>query len=116
MIVVPSIVAKDTLDLEYKLKQIDAVAAWVHIDVVDGEFATPASWPYTEDDLDEAIRGLSELRTNTKLDLHLMVADPQEYLDEWIDTPVKRIIVQYESPEHLQNAMAVLDMSKIESV
>ena len=115
MLIVPSIVAKDTLDLEYKLKQIDGAASWVHIDVVDGEFAMPASWPYTEDDIDEAIRGLAELKTETNLGLHLMVKDPQEYLDQWIDTPIKRILVQYESPEHLQNALAVLDMSKVES-
>ncbi|MEK7535744.1 MAG: hypothetical protein AAB590_01880 [Patescibacteria group bacterium] len=127
MIIVPSIVAKDELDLEYKLKQLSGRAnhrserdpanggGWVHIDVVDGEFATPASWPYTEDDHEEAIRSLAGLQTELNLGIHLMVKDPQEYLDQWIDTPVKRILVQYESPEHLQNALAVLDMSKIES-
>jgi len=115
MLIVPSIVAKDQLDLEYKLKQVGDTVKWVHIDVVDGEFATPASWPYTEDDMDEAIKSLAELRTNIKLGLHLMVKDPQEYLDEWMDTPVSRILIQYESPEHIQNALAVLDMTKIES-
>src|SRR3989344_1255803 len=116
MIIVPSINgAKDIMDIEYKLKQLGGVASWVHLDVVDGELATPVSWPYTEDDMDEAIRGLAELNTEIKLGVHLMVKDPQEYLDQWIDTPVKRILVQYESPEHLQNALAVLDMSKVES-
>jgi len=114
--IVPSIVAKDTLDLEYKLKQLGgSIARWVHIDVVDGEFATPACWPYTADDIDEAIHSVSDLPKDISIGVHLMVKDPQENLDEWIDTPVKRILVQYESPEHLQNALAVLDMSKIES-
>lgn len=121
MNIVPSIVATDQLDLEYKLKQLDGVGPasggvrWVHIDVVDGEFATPACWPYTEDDIDEAIKGLAEIKTQIKLGLHLMVKDPQENLDEWMDTPISRILIQYESPEHIQNALAVLDMTKIES-
>ncbi|HEY9582768.1 MAG TPA: hypothetical protein VJK09_00445 [Candidatus Paceibacterota bacterium] len=115
MLIVPSIVATDQLDLEYRLKQIGDTASWVHIDVVDGEFAMPASWPYTEDDLDEAIKNLKDVETKAKLGLHLMVKDPQENLDEWMDTSVARILIQYESPEHTQNALAVLDMTKIES-
>jgi len=82
---------------------------------VDGEFATPASWPFSADDIDEEIKRLSDLPKEPQIGLHLMVADPQEYLDEWIDTSVSRIIVQYESPEHTSNALAVLDMSKVES-
>ena len=115
MIIVPSIIAKDFLDAEHKIKQLDNTAFWVHLDVVDGEFATPASWPFSADDIDEEIKRLSDLPKEPQIGLHLMVADPQEYLDEWIDTSVSRIIVQYESPEHTSNALAVLDMSKVES-
>lgn len=115
MIIIPSIIAKDFLDVEYKLKQVSSVAKWAHLDVVDGEFALPATWPFICDDIDEEIKQLSNLPKEPKIGLHLMVSDPQEYLDEWIDTPVSRIIVQYESPEHTSNALAVLDMSTVES-
>lgn len=115
MIITPSIIAKDFLDIEYKIKQLGSEAPWVHLDIVDGEFASPASWPFTQDDIDEEIKLLADLPKSPKIGLHLMVTDPQEYLDEWIDTPVARIIIQYESPEHTQNALAVLDMSKVES-
>jgi len=116
MLIVPSINgAKDIVDIEYKLKQVRGVAKWVHLDIVDGEFATPASWPYTGDNVDDEIKLLADLESEPKIGAHLMVKDPQEYLDEWIDTPLARIIVQYESPEHLENTLAVLDMSKIES-
>ncbi len=115
MQIVPSIVAKDFLDIEHKLRQVKTEAPWVHLDIVDGEFAKPATWPYTQDDVSEAIRELADITGAPKIGLHLMVTDPQENLDKWIDTPIGRIIVQYESPEHLQNALAVLDMSKIES-
>ncbi len=115
MIIVPSIIAQDFLDVEYKIKQLGTAATWVHLDIVDGEFASPASWPFTQDDVDEEIKQLGDLPMTPKVGLHLMVTDPQEYLDEWMDTPVSRIIIQYESPEHTQNALAVLDMSKVES-
>jgi ribulose-phosphate 3-epimerase len=116
MIIVPSIAeAKDFMDIEYKLKLVRGLASWVHLDVVDGEFAKPASWPYTTDSIEDEIKLINDLPAEPKIGVHLMERDPQEYLDSWIDTPVKRILVQYESPEHLQNALAVLDMSKIES-
>lgn len=115
MIIVPSIIGKDFLDIEYKLRQLGESASWVHLDIVDGEFATPASWPYTEDNEDDAIGEIKDIKTEIKIGLHLMVSDPQENLDEWMDTPVERILIQYESPEHIQNALAVLDMTKIES-
>ncbi|HEY4482951.1 MAG TPA: hypothetical protein VI953_02130 [Candidatus Paceibacterota bacterium] len=128
MTIAPSINgAKDFLDVEYKLKQIEGVAdhrlqrgpaeggGWVHLDIVDGEFAEPKSWPYVGDNPEDAIEELKDVKTKCKLGLHLMVSDPQENLDEWMDTPVERILIQYESPEHIQNALAVLDMTKIES-
>ena len=116
MTIAPSINgAKDFLDVEYKLKQIEGVAEWVHLDIVDGEFAEPESWPYVGDNAEDAIQELKDVKTKCKLGLHLMVSDPQENLDEWMDTPVERILIQYESPEHIQNALAVLDMTKIES-
>jgi len=116
MIIVPSINgAKEFLDIEYKIKQLGDAASWVHLDIVDGEFAEPVSWPFSCDDIDEELKQLNDLPKSPKIGSHLMVADPQEYLDEWIDTPVSRIIIQYESPEHTQNALAVLDMSKVES-
>lgn len=115
MTIVPSIIAKDFLDVEYKLKRVETAASWVHLDVVDGEFAKPESWPYLGDNVEDAIEELKDVKTSCKLGLHLMVSDPQEYLDQWIDTPIERILIQYESPEHIQNALAVLDMTKIES-
>lgn len=115
MIIVPAIIGKDFMDIEYRLKQVRGISPWVHLDIVDGEFAKPASWPYTTDAIEDEIKLLNDLPADPKIGVHLMETDPQEYLDSWIDTPVKRILVQYESPEHLQNALAVLDMSKVES-
>ena len=47
--IVPAILPKSLEDLEQKLTVLSGVATSVQIDVVDGKFVSPASWPYASD-------------------------------------------------------------------
>lgn len=51
----------------------DTNVSYIHMDVMDGKFVPEVSLPYTE------FRSLSSL-TNKKLDVHLMMKDPMEYI------------------------------------
>lgn len=53
----------------------DTNVSYIHMDVMDGKFVPKVSLPYTE------FRSLSSL-TNKKLDVHLMMKDPMEYIKE----------------------------------
>ncbi len=53
----------------------DTNVSYIHMDVMDGKFVPEVSLPYTE------FRSLSSL-TNKKLDVHLMMKDPMEYIKE----------------------------------
>lgn len=53
----------------------DTNVSYIHMDVMDGKFVPEVYLPYTE------FRSLSSL-TNKKLDVHLMMKDPMEYIKE----------------------------------
>lgn len=115
MEIIPSIVPKDYFDVEEKINKVEGLVNFVHLDVVDGSFAKPATWPYNQDDPDAEIVNLSDIKTSLKIGVHLMVKNPEDVLDEWMDTQAKRIIVHIESTTNIDNVLTILEMSKIES-
>jgi len=117
MQIIPSIVPENLMDIESKLKRLEAtgLVEWAHIDIVDGRFASPATWPYTEDDIDGEIKDFGDIKTALKLGLHMMCRYPGDQLDEWIDTPLERISIHDELIRGADSLLALLDMSKCES-
>ena len=115
MRIIPAIIGQDFLEIEGRLAQVEGLVDWVQIDLVDGRFAEPPSWPYTQENVDDEIKLFHDLKTSLNIELHLMVADPEDTLDEWIDTPAKRIFVHPEATTHAELDLTVLDMTKIES-
>ncbi|MEA2113431.1 MAG: ribulose-phosphate 3-epimerase [Patescibacteria group bacterium] len=91
--IIPTIIAKDFQELKKKIKQIEPFVEWAHLDVMDGEFVDNTTWNSPSD-----LRGLE---TNLKLEAHLMVKKPEDVIDNWIKSGVKRIIIHYESTKQL---------------
>ena len=115
MQIIPSILEKNILDIKEKIEKIENLVQWIQIDVCDGEFASPVTWPFTESDLDSAIHELKDITTKINIELHLMTLRPEEILDEWIDTPVKRIFIHHEATSKEELDLTVLDMSTTQS-
>ncbi len=87
--VIPTIIAKDFQELQEKVRKVEPYVEWIQLDVMDGQFVDNATWNNPTD--------LSDLKTNLKLEAHLMISNPEEHLDEWIASGVKRIIIHFES-------------------
>ncbi|MEK7494116.1 MAG: hypothetical protein AAB630_03095 [Patescibacteria group bacterium] len=94
--IVPAIIARDIEEVKQKLALIEGAATWAQIDVMDGVFTPPVTFN------DPA--ALRDVATTVRLEAHLMVAHPENSIDAWLDSPVTRILVHYESttPEKLQ--------------
>ncbi len=74
--VIPAIIAKSYGELEEKVKLVEPYIAKAQLDIMDGNFVD-----------NETIKGfeeLSKLDTNLKFDIHLMVKDPTEYVEEFL--------------------------------
>ena len=104
--IVPAILPKTRAELEGALARLARVrgVSEVQIDVVDGRFAAPASWPYTESSQHTA-HGKQEGEMVVSLpyagrfglDIDLMVEDPERVAGLWLDRGAQRLTLHLES-------------------
>jgi len=99
MIIIPAINEPSFAEVEKKIKTAAAFGAEiVHLDVTDGKFACVALWNNFFE-----LRDFIIANKNLKMqyEVHLMVSNPDEVIDNWIDIGIKRIIVHVESVKDL---------------
>ena len=90
-IISPSILSADFTNLERDIKQVEkAGAEWLHIDVMDGHFVPNITIGVP---VVKSIRGI----TNMLLDVHLMIENPDKYIDSFITAGADIITVHYEA-------------------
>ena len=104
--IIPAIIAKDFQELKDKIKRIEPYVEWAQLDVMDGKFVENTTWNNPSD--------LRELKTNLKLEAHLMVENPEKVIDDWIESGVKRIIIHYESTEKRKEIIERIKNSGLE--
>ena len=97
--IAPSILSADFSKLgEEVIKLNDAGADFIHIDVMDGEFVPNITFGMP---VIKAIRN----KTNKVFDVHLMINNPQRYIDGFIDAGADIITLHYEAEKHLDRAI-----------
>lgn len=112
-IIVPAILPTSLQDLEEKLTRFEGLVDFIQIDVVDGIFAAPASWPYsggTKELATLAEEGGSLPKFGTfKFDIDLMVAKPEEVTASWIMLGASHITAHAESTTYLPKLITDFD-------
>lgn len=97
---VPAIIARHFAEVESKLARLEPLTAWAHLDVADGRFAAPISWHWAND--------LDFVAGRIKLEVHLMVAEPEASLSDWVNV-ADRVIVHAEAAQDLNDLVEVFD-------
>lgn len=108
-VIVPAILPTSKRDLEERLVRLGGIADEVQIDIVDGKFAAPATWPYTEGESGikegDTIPHLADFR----IEIDFMGTDPDVHAGSWIDAGASRVVIHAESTRFLARTMEELE-------
>lgn len=97
--IAPSILAADYANFASELKRIEETSAeYVHIDIMDGQFVSNISF---------GADVVASMRKHSKLvfDCHLMVVNPERYVDAFAQAGADIMTIHAESTLHIHGAL-----------
>jgi ribulose-phosphate 3-epimerase len=101
-LIAPSVLSADFANLQTDIEMINRSAAdWFHIDIMDGVFVPNISFGFP---VLEAINR----HARKPLDVHLMIVDPDRYLEQFKKAGAANITVHYEACTHLHRTLQAI--------
>ncbi|MBX2966657.1 MAG: ribulose-phosphate 3-epimerase [Cyclobacteriaceae bacterium] len=98
-IIAPSVLAADFANLEREIQMInESDADWIHIDIMDGVFVPNISFGIP-------VTAAIHKHAKKPLDVHLMIVQPERYLEAFKQAGASTITVHYEACSHLHRTI-----------
>ncbi|WP_027339146.1 ribulose-phosphate 3-epimerase [Halonatronum saccharophilum] len=95
--VAPSILSADFSKLEEEIKTVKE-AEYLHIDVMDGHFVPNITiGPLVLDSIKD--------KTDQVLDVHLMIENPDDYIEDFVKAGADMLVVHAEASKHLHRTI-----------
>ena len=101
-LIAPSILSADFANLQSDIEMINqSEADWFHVDGMDGVFVPNISFGFPV---------ITAIKHHAKkpLDVHLMIVDPDRYLQQFKDAGAAILTVHYEACTHLHRTIAAI--------
>ena len=106
MFIVPAILVTTVEELQQQVSSVKDVVEWLQLDIADGKF------------VDNKTISLADIPDNIfdgfSVEVHLMVENPMEYLEDCKRLRVKRIIVHYEAIHEKLDVLEKINQSGIQ--
>lgn len=108
-IIAPSILSADFSKLRYEVEMINSSAAdWFHVDVMDGVFVPNISFGFPV---------IKQVKKYAKkpLDVHLMIVQPERYVEEFKTAGADILTVHIEASVHLHRTLQSIKASGMQA-
>ncbi len=101
-IIAPSILAADFSNLSQQIRYVEMGAAdWIHCDIMDGKFVPNITFgPLVVSAINKA--------TRLPLDVHLMIENPDNYIEDFIKAGADYITIHQEEVKHLHRSVSLI--------
>jgi len=98
VVLAPSLLAADFARLAEEIAKVEAESDWLHLDVMDGHFVPNITFG---PGVVAAVRRV----TNLPLDVHLMISNPDAYVEAFAEAGAHLITIHAEACVHLHRSL-----------